>query len=102
MVRYLVEHGADVNERDYDTPLMRASECGNLNIVKYLVECGAKIETPVCDSALKHAIEHHHLDIVKYLLKHGADKSKQYYNWHTPMQIAQYAEYQDIVEYLKS
>lgn len=102
MVRYLVEHGADVNERDYDTLLMRASECGNLNIVKYLVECGAKIETPVCDSALKHAIEHHHLDIVKYLLKHGADKSKQYYNWHTPMQIALYAEYQDIVEYLKS
>ena len=102
MVKYLVEHGADVNERDYDTPLMRASECGNLNIVKYLVECGAKIETPVCDSALKHAIEHHHLDIVKYLLKHGADKSKQYYNWHTPMQIALYAEYQDIVEYLKS
>lgn len=102
MVRYLVEHGADVNERDYDTPLMRASECGNLNIVKYLVECGAKIETPVCDSALIHAVKHHHLDIVKYLLEHGADPSKQYYNWHTPMQIALYAEYQDIVEYLKS
>lgn len=101
MVRYLVEHGADVNERDYDTPLMRASECGNLNIVKYLVECGAKIETPVCDSALIHAVKHHHLDIVKYLLEHGADPSKQY-RWQTPLAIAQYAEYQDIVEYLKS
>lgn len=101
MVKYLVEHGADVNERDCDTPLMRASECGNLDIVKYLVECGAKVNTPIYDSALIHAVRHNHLDIVKYLLEHGADPSKQYH-WQTPLAIAELAEYQDIVEYLKS
>jgi len=59
LVKYLVEHGADVNEAGiiyccyyyFDnrilTPLMVACSIGNLNIVKYLVEHGADINKNV-------------------------------------------------------
>ena len=43
IVKYLVEHGADVNAKDENnkTALLLASEIGCLETVKYLVEYGA-------------------------------------------------------------
>lgn len=45
MVRFLCEHGADVNAQDNEgwTPLHAASCCGNVGIVKYLCENGADL-----------------------------------------------------------
>ncbi|ORX82475.1 ankyrin, partial [Anaeromyces robustus] len=44
-VKYLVEHGADVNKQSNDstTPLFYACINGHENIVKYLVEHGADV-----------------------------------------------------------
>ena len=40
MVKYLVEHGANINEvnRDNETPIFKACKYGNEAIVKYLVK----------------------------------------------------------------
>jgi len=45
MVKYLVEHGADINKEDHygKTPFFKACHGGNEPIVKYLVERGADI-----------------------------------------------------------
>jgi len=43
IVKYLVEHGANVNIKTYTTPLKVACENGNERIIKYLLEHGADI-----------------------------------------------------------
>ena len=46
-VTYLVEeHGADVNERDYNgsTPLHNAASRGDIEVINYLVEKGADVK----------------------------------------------------------
>jgi ankyrin repeat protein len=78
VVKYLVEHGADIDKSDNNrdkTPLLAASFKGHFDIVKYLVEKGAKVNaqsingfTPLHDAAYVGNFE-----IVKYLIEHGAD-----------------------------
>ena len=43
IIKYLVEYGADVSQKnsDNDTPLTIACKKGNVNIIKYLMEHGA-------------------------------------------------------------
>jgi ankyrin repeat protein len=67
IVKYLVEHGADVHAGD-DEALHLSSNNGHLEIVEYLVEHGADINVALFASS-----EHGHLHIVKYLVEHGAD-----------------------------
>ena len=45
LVRYLVEHGADINKENWvgETPLFKACECGNEDLVSYLIEHGADV-----------------------------------------------------------
>ena len=71
IVKYLVEHGADIHDDDYRA-VCRASEYGHLNVVKYLVEHGADIHADY-DASLQWASQNGHLDIVKYLVEQGAD-----------------------------
>jgi hypothetical protein len=78
IVKYLVEHGADIDKSDNSrdkTPLLAASFKGHFDIVKYLVEKGAKVNvqsingfTPLHDAAYVGNFE-----VVKYLVEHGAD-----------------------------
>ena len=77
MVRYLVEHGADINFkiRLDGTPLHLAVHCGSLEVVKYLVEHGAKVTREECRgwrSLLWWACLKRNHVIVDYLLQHGA------------------------------
>ena len=71
IVEYLVEHGADIYAWD-DYPLRWASYNGHFDVVKYLVEQGSNIHTGH-DFALREASSSGHLDVVKYLIEQGAN-----------------------------
>jgi ankyrin repeat protein len=80
LVRYLISKGANVNVtvRNYHmTPLMIASEVGNLNICRLLVHAGAHInaqnavrKTPLMFAAGSN--NPNNLNIVRYLVEQGA------------------------------
>ena len=85
-VRYLVEHGADVNCNDGFTPLSEiilVKPEGWHDTFYYLIDHGAELNyvTESHTTALEDAVEYEHrdgvdmdevCDVVRYLLKHGA------------------------------
>jgi len=76
VVQYLVEKGADVNDKDGMSmwkPLMRAVWNGHLDIVKYLVEKGADVNAKYGRwTPMKLAADKGYLDVVEFLKQHGA------------------------------
>jgi len=154
IVKYLVEHGADINKEyntegyigrfereifleDYNittygqTPLFIACKKGHINIVKYLAEHGADINKETYAkyilwtfdtgeevsrglTPLFFACQEGHENIVKYLVDHGADINKEYYvinfleeffnreecRGQTPLFLACQKGYENIVKYL--
>jgi len=74
IVKYLVEHGADINDAyiDGSTPLVVACAFGFLNIARFLVEKGA--DTQILDNngktARDHAATNKHTKIVEFLEQH--------------------------------
>lgn len=102
LVKYLIEHGADVNKANKNglTPLYMAAERGYEDIVKYLISHGADIDkaenngiTPLIMSA-----HNGYENIVKCLVEHGADINKQDRYERTPLIMAMDSE--NIVKYL--
>ena len=93
-MKYLIEHGADVNKESKDgtTPLFIACEYGNYAIVKCLVEHGANVnkelkngKTPLiiaCDSRNRNET------IVKYLIVNGADIKQQMLSYNHKVYIS--------------
>ncbi|GEM_PF-6784392 len=78
IVRYLVEHGANVNAKEIPsgvTPLMSATSGNHLEIVKYLIEVKANANDMKSDlsTALHIAADKGYLDIVRYLVEHQAN-----------------------------
>ena len=80
-VNYLVEHGADIEHRDFfgiehrdffgNTPLCTAAESRSLEMVIYLIGHGANVNSE--GTPLHCAVKYGSLEIVKYLVEHGAD-----------------------------
>ncbi|XP_028395339.1 serine/threonine-protein kinase TNNI3K-like [Dendronephthya gigantea] len=77
MMKYLVEHGADVNDEDNvgRTALSYAVTQGTLEMMKYLVEHGAYVNDKdnVGRTALSYAVTKGRVEMMKYLVEHGAD-----------------------------
>jgi ankyrin repeat protein len=80
LVRLLVENGAEIGHTrrcgTLRTPLQRASEIGNFDIVRYLVGQGAPVDTVPVHSggtALQLAAMSGHVGIATFLLEHGAN-----------------------------
>ena len=80
-VRFLIDHGAEINGPcDGEKPALLVAVGGKddrkmMNMVKFLVENGACVNrSPPLDSPLVSAIEHNvNSDMLRYLLEHGAD-----------------------------
>lgn len=81
IVKYLIEHGADVNKvgmSNGPTPLFMALYNGNENIVKYLVEHGADVNKECKGGFPLHLAAANGLEAsMKYLIDHGADVNLQ-------------------------
>ena len=104
MVKYLVEHGANVNNEDglEGTPLHYAVKTDSLQIVKYLLEHGAdvncanKVETPL-DLAAKIKS----LQMVEYLFENNGKVTRlDDDTWSTTLYLACEVGNSSVVEYL--
>ena len=89
MVKYLVEHGADITIKDNDDRMAfsKACESGNEHLVRYLVRIGADINhenylgvTPIFNACVSG-----NENIVKYLVELGADINKENKLGRTPL-----------------
>ncbi len=77
VARFLISHGADVNQRDEDglTPLMEAARKNRPDVVQVLVEAGAELDarsTAYGTTALVLATDHDFDDVAEILRKAGA------------------------------
>ena len=97
IVKYLVEHGADIHAFD-DNVLIAASTNGRYDVVKYLVEKGANIHAKD-DAALKSAVKYGQLPVIKYLLEHSVDRE---YLKNIALKTARKERQKEVIEYLKS
>ena len=89
VVRYLLQHGVDVNVRDSgkDTPFLLASWRGHTDVAKTLLEHGADLELrDLADNTpLILAAYHGSLDAVQFLLEHHADVDSRNNEGRTPL-----------------
>ncbi len=92
MVKLLIEAGFDVDDQDSfgsDSPLIKASYYGKLQIVKYLLGKGADIKLTDYrgNTALLNAAYNGYTAVVKELLKNGAEiNERNNHNWNALMQ----------------
>ncbi|XP_028410073.1 protein phosphatase 1 regulatory subunit 16A-like isoform X2 [Dendronephthya gigantea] len=81
MVKYLIEHKANVNACDNElwTPLHAAAACGHLSIIKYLLKNGADIMALNLDGNLPAGVVEENDEVEKFLdkemLKLGYDEA---------------------------
>lgn len=77
MVKFLIEHGADINIQcnSLTTPLYFASLNNNLEYLNYLLDAGADVDTPdfLNRTPLYVAVRDRCKEIVKTLMDNGAD-----------------------------
>ena len=84
VVRYLIQHGADVNYSGYCTsPLLAAvgieDKVESLEIVQVLLEHGADVNKAVnYETPVMRAIRMRREVVVRVLLEHGADMNEGY------------------------
>ena len=104
IVKYLVEHGADLNAKDEDneTAFILASKCGHLGIAKFLVETGADVnaEGKFGWTALIYASRRGNLEMVKYLVENVANVNSKYDKGWTALMFASENGNLEIVKYL--
>jgi len=104
VVKYLIEHGADVNAKDNDdeTALMEAADNGHLPVVQYLVEHGADVNAKDDTNwtPLTWAARNGHLSVVQYLIKHDTDVNTANNFGETTLMGAAFNGHLTIVRYL--
>lgn len=72
MVNFLLERGADPNVY-CGSPLLHASEKGDIAVVRALLKAGAKVNLPNCGSALGQAVFRGKVAAARILIEAGAD-----------------------------
>jgi len=97
LVKYLVENGADIHDRN-DYALRFACENGHIDIVKYLVEKGADVHV-FSESPIRYSIVNGHLEVVKFLVSIGANPHADF---NYLIRVAKRKRYNKLIEYLES
>ena len=82
MLRLLLDYGADIESGGRTqncTPLIHATETGDLNVVKFLLDAGANLNVEASDgtSPLSHAAVAGNLDMIQLLYEHGSDPERE-------------------------
>ena len=103
----LLDHGANINagDGDRDTPLTLAVRRGHIEFARMLLEREAVIDAQndLGDTALHSAIRYYgHTHAVQFLLEHGADINVRNDDDETPLELASWKGYQEIVELLSA
>ena len=105
VVKYLVEHGADIKAQDIvfsRTAIHFAAENGNLETIQYLTEQGADLldRDGYGATALHYAAKNNKLNVIKYLVDKKVDyRATDVRGW-TAMHYAAYGGSIDVVKYL--
>jgi ankyrin repeat protein len=92
VVRYLLQHGVDVNDLNSgnDTPLLLASVHGHLDVIQCLLQHRADVDLrdQFQHTALMCAAYYGHVDAVCFLLEHHAEVNSQDHEGLTPLHHA--------------
>jgi len=103
-VKYLIDHGVDINKvnESGDTSLSVAVDYNNKILVKYLIDHGADInkENKLGETFLINTVKNNYLDMAKHLIQNGADVNKEDKNGDTPLIIAAKMGNKKLVKYL--
>ena len=107
VVRYLLEHGAKINQPDGDgeTAIIAAAFSGNLALVQYLYSKGADLKitsSSTGDTALHRAAALGHIPIVAFLLEVGVPINSANKLNQTPLMLASINGNVEGVRYLLS
>ena len=105
IVRYLIEHGADIKAQDHTlnrSVIHFAAENGNIDCIKYLAEKGADLQDK--DSygatALHYAARANNLDAIKFLVGKKVDYTARDYRGWTAMHYAASGAGIEMIQYL--
>ena len=89
MIKYLIEHGADITIKDKSNRTVLFDAClkGNEHLVRYLVGRGANINEEDNDgyTPIFNSYSSGNKDLIKYLVGHGANTNKEANNGTTPI-----------------
>ena len=103
IVKLLLQHGAIINMADKygTTPFMLACKNGHTNIVRLLINDVSfdAFDNQGC-TAIFHAIENNRADIVKILVDAGVNYKIANKKGYTPIQVAQFHGFYDLLELL--
>jgi len=104
VVKYLVEHGANVHSVNGtgSTPLFMSSGNGHLQVVQYLIEHGADVNQAANNGStpLFVSSQEGHLPVVQYLIEHGADVNQGNRDGATPLLVSSENGHLKVVQYL--
>jgi ankyrin repeat protein len=106
VLKYLLEHGANVNQTRNDgvTPLYMSAQHGNLPVVQYLIDSGANINQPKNDGVtpLYMSSGNGHLPVVQYLVENcGANVNQSNNDGFTPLYMSSQNGHLQVVQYLE-
>lgn len=91
LIKFLIKRGADVNKanRKNESPLMRASEFGNLNLVDLLLAHGAEVNAKDNEgsTALHKACQENNRQVMSLLIQRGAEISVENESGQTPFSL---------------
>lgn len=92
----------DVKDRDNWTPLMWASEKGNLEVVKLLLNGGANVRSKDKDgwTSFLAASQEGHIEVVKLLLEKGSNVNEKDKDNYTPLMAAACFGHEPVVKLL--